>query len=215
MHFTDVHTHFFNAFNTFVIDVSDDFTKALKADFFSVGVHPRTEKTLEDLEDIFLALNLLAQEKNCVAIGECGFDKFSPLSLSEQEKIFKTQILIAQRFSKPLIIHCVRLYNEVIRVLKKTNFTLPVIFHGYNADIQTTKNLLKYPNINFSFTEKSLTGEKSLPEIPLERIFVESDTNEKTNFASLIKKIADIKNTGFDEIKTGIDKNFERLFCQF
>lgn len=213
MHFTDVHTHFINPSNAFVIDISDDYTKASEVDFFSAGIHPKTSKTFEELTDSFLALSSLAEEKNCAAIGECGFDKFSPLSITEQEKIFSAQIALAQRFNKPLIIHCVRLYNEVVRCLNKARFTLPVVLHGYNADSQTTKNLLKYSNINFSFSERTLTGEKSLPLIPLERIFLESDTNEKTDFAKLINNIADVKNASFDEIKTGIENNFKRLFC--
>jgi TatD DNase family protein len=213
MHFIDVHTHFINPSNAFVIDISDNYAKASEVDFFSVGIHPKTFKTFEELTDSFLALSSLAERKNCVAIGECGFDKFSPLNLAEQEKIFSAQIALAQRFNKPLIIHCVRLYNEVIRCLKKAHFNHEVVFHGYNADSQTTKNLLKYPIINFSFSEKTLTGFKSLPVIPLERIFTESDTDEKTDFAKLINKIADVKNAGFEEIKAGIENNFKRLFC--
>lgn len=213
MRFTDVHTHFINPSNAFVLDISDNYAKASEVDFFSVGIHPKTLKTFEELTDNFLALSSLAEKKNCAAIGECGFDKFSPLSVTEQEKIFSAQILVAQRFKKPLIIHCVRLYNEVIRCLNKARFTFPVVFHGYNADSQTTKNLLKYPNINFSFSERTLTGFKSLPLIPLDRIFVESDTDKKTDFAKLINNIAGVKNAGFDEIKADIENNFKRLFC--
>lgn len=207
MRFTDIHTHFQSG-NFSVLDISEDFSKAVSAEFFSVGVHPKKEENSAE----FSKTRELAAVKNCVAIGECGLDKFSPLPLNEQEKIFNAQIIVAQEFEKPLIIHCVRLYNEVLRLLKAAKFILPVVFHSYNGDPQTTKNLLKYQNINFSFSETSLKdgnkGLKSLEIIPLDRIFTESDMNPKTDFAKLLTKIAEVKRVGFQEVAQAVERNF-------
>ena len=208
MRFIDVHTHFFNADNDSITDISENYRLKNSVKLFSAGIHPKTLKKFEELTDNFRIINLLAQEKNCAAIGECGLDKFSLQRLEEQEKIFEAQIIIAQRFNKPLIIHCVRLYNEVLRILKTADFSLPVIFHSYNGNVQTTKSLLKYDNINFSFSEKTLTGFKSLEIIPLEKIFTESDMNPDTDFNGLITKVAKIKNVDFQEVADKMKKNF-------
>ena len=208
----DIHTHFnFQG----LIDVSEDFSLVEKSVVFSVGIHPNKLKTISNLEDYLENIKLLVNDKKCAAIGECGLDKFAQLDLVQQEKVFLSQVEIAKQYSKPLIIHCVRLFNEVERILKRQKFSLPVVFHGFNANQVVVKHLLKSPNFYFSLSEKMLQEKnnifKSLSLIPLEKILVESDTDQNTDFYGLIKKIAEIKQTDFQFVKSTIETNFKNI----
>lgn len=65
-----------------------------------------------------------------MSIGECGLDAFVNASIEVQIKVFKSQILIAEGLQKPLTIHCVCRYNEVINASK--GVIIPKIIHGFN-----------------------------------------------------------------------------------
>lgn len=206
----DVHTHF-NPLG--LLDISENYFSAQSSAFFSVGIHPKAGKNAD-----FDIVKTLALRENCLAIGECGFDKFSSLSLKEQEEVFVSQVRLAKTLKKPLIIHCVRLYNEVLRVLKEENFLFPLIFHGFNANPQITNQLLKFSNTYFSLSEGLLKGKnsilKSLPIIPLERIFLESDTDENTDFSRLINTVAELKGVENTVVKFMVEQNFKKIFSK-
>jgi TatD DNase family protein len=137
------------------------------------------------------------------------------LPLNIQEKIFIPQIEIAQKNHKPLIIHCVRLYNEVVRIIKQQKFNLPVVFHGFNANSDTLKQLLKFDNFYFSVSEKILNGKnniyKALEFLPLEKLLIESDTDKNTDFQRLLTNISMLKHEETNVVKKYIQNNFKKL----
>lgn len=213
--FCDIHTHNLSNENRFVIDISENYHLADSVKYFTVGIHPKTVQTVEQLNDSFQNIFLLAQKTNCVAIGECGLDKFSSIPITLQEEIFRKQIAIAQQFNKPLVIHCVRLYSEIIRIIKDTKFRNEVILHGYNGNLQITNQLLKIPNISFSISEL-ITNPlnkiyNSIEQIPLNRIFIESDTKTNIDFSKIISVISEKQHVDTKHVETIIENNFERI----
>ena len=181
---------------------------------FSVGIHPKSigEDWREKLSDI----ENLAAKKGFAGVGECGLDKFSGSNKQLQEEVFEAQLSLAQRIVKPIIIHCVRLYTDAIRIIKKASFTNPAIFHGYNGNPDTTAQLLKMPNVYFSFSESTFatpetSGAKSLPLIPVSRILTETDCNAAADINVTIKKIADQKQMDASSLQQSIYENFMRI----
>ncbi|MBR4273112.1 MAG: TatD family hydrolase [Bacteroidales bacterium] len=216
MHNCDIHTH-----NNprpgvpSVVDVSGrgDFVFGQEM-MFSVGIHPKY--ITDDWEGALIEVAKAAANSNCVAIGECGLDKFADAPLTLQEKVFESQIVLARDFAKPLIIHCVRLYSYVIHLFRKRSFKNPVVFHGYNGNPDITAQLLKLPNAYFSFSESTFatpetSGSKSLPLIPVSRILTETDCNAATDINVTIKKIADKKQMDASSLQQSIYENFMRV----
>ncbi|MBQ4407842.1 MAG: TatD family hydrolase [Bacteroidales bacterium] len=216
MHNCDIHTH-----NNprpgvpSVVDVSGrgDFVFGQEV-MFSVGIHPKY--ITDDWEGALIEVAKAAAHSNCVAIGECGLDKFADAPLSLQEKVLESQIVLARDFAKPLIIHCVRLYSYVIHLLRKRSFQNPVVFHGYNGNPDITAQLLKMPNAYFSFSESTFatpetSGSKSLPLIPVSRILTETDCNAAADINVTIKKIADKKQMDASSLQQSIYENFMRI----
>src|ERR1035437_6107357 len=83
--------------------------------FYSTGIHPWYLNTQQAYLKAISERMVLPQ---FIALGECGLDIFASASLEEQEKVFRLQIEISEAFKKPVIIHCVRAFNEIIRIKK-------------------------------------------------------------------------------------------------
>ena len=124
---------------------------------YSAGFHPWH---IEDFDNnkMVETVELLAKSNNVLAIGECGLDRAINTPIEKQEVVFLKQIAIAEKTQKPLIIHAVRSYPDLIRVKKQTRSTVPWIMHGFSGNKQTTEQLLPhgfYFSFGASYSERS------------------------------------------------------------
>lgn len=114
-----------------------------------------------------------------VAIGETGLDyAVRDLNKTLQIEVFEAQLQIAQKRRLPVVIHCVKAFNDVVAILKRYDLVL-VIFHGFVGNAIQAKVLLDN-NWYISLSNRSLSSAKtvdSLRVIPLDRIFVENDAS--------------------------------------
>ena len=112
-----------------VVNLPPDATD--KTNYYSYGLHPWYIGK-ENCEAQLEILRRVAHEKRCLAIGECGLDKLCTVDFGLQEEIFIEQIKLANQIKKPLIIHCVKAFNELINCLNMHDNMMPVIIHGFN-----------------------------------------------------------------------------------
>ncbi|HKI88426.1 MAG TPA: TatD family hydrolase, partial [Draconibacterium sp.] len=146
-------------------------------------------------------------------IGECGLDKKVENDFNEQLRIFEAQAFMSEEVKKPLIIHCVKAYNEVIQLHKKLHPQMPWIMHGYNGSMETTKQLVDN-NFLFSFGGNLFKpGAKTIDSfkfLPLDRIFFETDEYEG-DVVKMYQKGAELKELPVDILKEMVWKNFNRI----
>ena len=132
-----------------------------------------------------------------------------------QLKVFKAQILLSEEYQKPLIIHCVKSFQEVLLLKKEIKPQQPWIIHGFNKNSQVAASLIKN-SCFLSFGKSLLKNEKlqdAFKEIPLENIFLETDDSEIA-IETIYKKAAEIKNVTIGEIKKNIHQNFNKIFIK-
>lgn len=157
-------------------------------------------------------MNLL-NEKDCLMIGECGMDRLRGPDLAFQQMVFARQVDVAHKLNMPLIIHCVRAFNEVATVLKSTGIITPVIFHGYNNNLQIMRQILA-GNIFFSLgralLQEGSNAQKVALELPLEHLFLETDDAD-ISIEILYAKLADLKKISFNDVEAAIFANYLRL----
>ncbi len=112
-----------------------------EADFFSVGIHPwHVEKDVtKSLTD-----ELYPKAYKAFAIGECGLDKSSSCNFDKQIEVFEAQIAISEKLKKPLIIHAVRTYPDIIALHKKHNPVQAWIIHGFRGNMHNMKACTKH-----------------------------------------------------------------------
>lgn len=106
----------------------------------SVGLHPWyvNEMWQQQLERLQLDIQL----PNVVAIGECGLDMVKGPELSLQLAAFEAQIRLAETHRLPLIIHCVRAFDQLLQLQKKYNPQQLWIVHGFRGKPQLAQQLL-------------------------------------------------------------------------
>jgi len=138
--------------------------------FLSVGVHPWDVHETDSA--IFDEMVVVAKDKRVLAIGECGLDKNSKATIKEQDYYFERQICISELLEKPLIIHCVAAFNEVIAYKKRLQPKQAWIIHGFRGKPQLAEQLLGQGFV-LSFGEKY--NPDSVAVTPIDKLCVETD----------------------------------------
>jgi len=183
-----------------------------KIPFYSIGIHPWyiDESRLEsDLQLINQKLSL----PNCLALGECGLDKRIEISMEIQQRAFKAQILLAEKHQKPLVLHCVAAFQEIIAIKNEYKVTVPMIIHGFSKNDQTAKQLLDN-GFYLSFGKYLLRNpelKSVFQSVPNDKFFLETDTVEES-LEEVYALAAKYKNCEIDEIKAIVSSNFEKVF---
>lgn len=135
-----------NILQVFAIDPTDrigmDSISAIAeaGHLFTLGLHPRNLHELEFAE--FRGI-IESYADSLLAIGECGLDTFVSIDKQEQITAFKMQAYLAEELEKPLIIHCVRSYSEIIRLHSEIQPKKPWIIHGFNRNRDIAESLLE------------------------------------------------------------------------
>ncbi|WP_166925949.1 TatD family hydrolase [Flavobacterium poyangense] len=213
MEFFNFHTHHFSNQSNILELVNQypqDFDSAVP--FYSIGIHPwyivkeRIESDLEIIEEKL-------QTKNCLAIGECGLDKRVEVPLELQILVFEKQLILAEKYKKPVVIHCVAAFQEVITIRKKMKITVPMIIHGFSKNGQIAKQLVK-EGFYISFGKYLLKNpdlKTVFQEVPNNRFFLETDTIQET-----IEQVYDLaaayKGLNSKELEKTILNNYRVVF---
>lgn len=177
--------------------------------YFSVGLHP-AEVTPNFQKDL-AALQSLAQNPLCLAIGECGLDGLISVDETLQTEAFKAQIKLAEELNKPLIIHCVRLYYEIAKLCEKVS--IPVIFHGYNKN-ETIAKMLIEKGFYLSFGHALLNRvslQAVFKNLPLDRLLLETDDAD-IDIKTIYQKAATLKAMSLELLTQQIIDNSHRIF---
>ena len=211
--FINLHTHKFSNLSD-VIEVVNQYPWEFKSILsnYSIGIHPwyiDEERLNNDLKIIKKKLQL----KECLALGECGLDKRIEIPFDVQISVFKKQLEIVKQTKKPIVLHCVAAYDEVIAIKKEMKIDNPMIIHGFSKNDQVAQSLLKN-GFYLSFGKYLLRNpdlEKVFTFAPENQILLETDTIEESIY-QVYEKAALIKGISIDELKTIVFTNFSRIF---
>ena len=167
--------------------------------FFSAGIHPWkvTPRFAAGVE----LLEALLADRRLVAVGECGLDKQAQAPLHVQAQVFELQAGLAEEFHKPLIIHCVGCFNELLQLKKRLKPTQLWIVHGFRGKPQLADQLLR-AGCALSFGERF--NPASVQVTPLDRLYVETDESPLP-IADLYVRVAAAKGCAVDELTAGCD----------
>jgi len=153
------------------------------------------------------------QDKNCLAIGECGLDKRIEIPLPFQQMVFEKQLELAEQYQKPVIIHCVAAFNEVIAIKKKMNISVPMIIHGFSKNETIAQQLIDH-GFYLSFGKYLIRNpelESVFKSIPNNRLFLETDTIEE-GIEEIYHLAAKYKQLSLNELQEIIESNFNTVF---
>ncbi|MGD2033944.1 MAG: TatD family hydrolase [Bacteroidales bacterium] len=191
----------------------DQASEIEKGKFYSLGLHPWhvDENTLQkDLKMVETG----AVHPQVIAVGEAGLDKTIKASPELQSFALYAQIDMAKRYNKPLIIHCVRAYNEIFNLKVKAGSGKPWIIHWFNATTQMGEQLIRkgfylsYGHMLFNERSKAF---RAFPDLPLDRLFFETD-DAAYSIDEIYEKAARLRNISLRSLQEQIRLNFKNCF---
>jgi TatD DNase family protein len=139
---------------------------------FSAGIHP-WQLTDDNLENLQTELLLTAAHPHVVMIGEAGFDRLRGAQGEVQYRAFLFQANIAGEMGKPVVIHCVRGWDELRRARREVKPGRPWIIHGFRGSGSLAASLAE-EGFWFSLGAKGLTTEV-LQSVYHEKLLLETD----------------------------------------
>lgn len=161
----DIHTHNPDASDA-VINLLPDMQMRPDA-LYSVGWHPWWP------DPDFDWVSSLAENPQIVIIGECGIDKLKGVGdLSTQIALTQRHALLAERVGKPLLLHIVGAWNEIIALRQEINPSQPWIIHGFRGKPQLAAQLIA---AGFHISLGAKFNPRTPAAIPPDRLLHESD----------------------------------------
>ena len=184
----------------------------ITAKAFTAGIHPwhlnefNRDKLLEYVSNV-------AGDPNLIAFGEAGFDKLRGPSVELQTSTFAEQVKIAGEYNKPLVIHCVRAWEELLAAHRNMKPLTPWLVHGFRGKKELALQLIKrgmYLSFWFDFVMRPDSAEL-LRFLPNYRIFLETDGAD-VDIRDIYRKVSIDLEMDVDELKRIVINNFNALF---
>lgn len=150
----------------------------------SVGIHPWHIEG--DGAEQLLELKRIATQSNIVAIGECGLDALRSPQLTTQIPLLKAQIQLSEQLRKPMVLHVVKAWAELLKLRSELKPTQPWILHGFRGKPALVEQLVNVSRAIHGIHSSDVTnpiyfslGEKfnhaSAAVIPAGRLLIETD----------------------------------------
>lgn len=203
----DVHTHSFDKSSFRILNSG---LEIQDSGFFSSGLHPWNAESFSKAQ--LERLKEISSCKNCLAIGEIGLDKLKGPAFQIQMEVFKQQVLVAEEMNLPVIIHCVKAWNE-LRELKKYLQPKSIwIFHGFSkaSILQEVIN----EGLILSIGKEILINAKlqsAIIELPMDKVLFETD-NEVIRINQVYEQVSKLKKIPLQELEKSIEENVFNIF---
>lgn len=182
--------------------------------FLCCGIHPWW---LDDEEYAWekdlLKLEALLDKDRLAAVGEAGIDRLHRDTLPLQTAVFERQILLSERYQKPLIVHNVRGSDVVMMLHKKRRPRQAWILHGFNGNVEEVRKLSDnglFFSVGTAIMLKNRKITESIKSIPLDHLFFETDTST-IGVAMVYAKASEILGIPISSLKERIFTNFAGL----
>ena len=197
---------------------------------FAVGLHPLdadkwTEETGEKITQ------LATSDSRVVAIGEMGLDFYKAQNISQQEKVFESQLKVAHKLNLPVIIHgrdAAKPMAEILRNFILDNKKLKGVMHCWSGTPEETQwfiDLGFYISFSGIITFKNAKSvQQSAKIVPSDRLLIETDCpflapvpkrgkrNEPAYVKYVAEKLAELRNVTAETIAAKTTENAINLF---
>lgn len=209
MVYYDIHTHQLPVHpedraivNTIVGTITGD---CKESPLRSCGIHPGY---IQDVPEQLAELRKRTTAPDVVAIGEAGFDKRAKASMEMQQEVFFAQARLAEEVRKPLIIHCVKAWDELMDARKTIQPSVPWLIHGFRGNELLAAQLIRQ-GLLLSFGAHY--NEKALQLAWTGAVFAETD-DQPVDIRTIYGHIALSLNQPVEVVALKIQENILRTF---
>ena len=213
MQYIDFHTHklpsdafIFSIVNWTFKDAFDDNIS------YSIGIHPWSTHKVN--KNHLEAIKQYAESAEVIAIGECGLDKLQGADLKKQLEVFHFHIELSETLGKPLIIHCVKAYSEVIKIRKDLKPQQDWILHGFNSSIETMNQALNagfYLSYGPHILNPKSRAHNAFLKTPLDKLLLETD-DSGISIIDLYNQAAEYLSISLEKLSQQQNANYNIIF---
>ena len=196
--------------------------------FPMLGLHP--EEVRGDYLHVLEQMRGML-DKRFIAIGEVGLDYYWSREFEhEQLEAFEEQVKWSIETRLPLMIHCRKAQNEMVKLMRHYEKELPGgVFHCFTGNAHEAEELLTFDNFVLGIGGVLTFKKSHLPEVlpavvPLNRIVLETDSpymapvphrgqrNESAYVSCVLEKLAEAYGVSPETVAAETNKNVERMF---
>lgn len=179
---------------------------------YSCGAHP-WYITGDNIDIMIGKVKEYASLPHVIALGEAGFDRLRGPDKMLQEKAFIEQVEISEELRKPLFIHCVKAWDELLGSYKKIQPEMKWIIHGFRGKTDLAEQLLGKGFYLSPWVEWAIRPESTatLKSIPQNRLFLETDGFD-IEIEPVYRVVADHLQIDLQALKKQLWGNFNSLF---
>ena len=200
-----------------------------------VGLHPEEVHAdwREQLREIHHFLEQAPSDDfpSIIAIGEVGLDYYWSREFeTEQLEAFEEQVNWSIETRLPLMIHCRKAQNEMVKLLRRYEKELPGgVFHCFTGNSHEAEELLAFDKFVLGIGGVLTFKKSPLPEVlpanvPLSRIVLETDSpymapvphrgqrNESAFVVQVMEKLSEAYQVSPEEVARQTTENVERVF---
>jgi TatD DNase family protein len=192
---------------------------------WSAGLHPNDSGKLDDE---WAAIEALAREPECTAIGETGLDCFRDRTpLQQQERSLRRHLALAHELDLPVIFHCRDAFEPLFAVLRDEP---PVrgVMHCFSGGVDEARRALDFGLLLSFAGPLTYPKNSALREVaawaPADRVLVETDApflppqklrgkrNEPAHIVATVQALADSRGVSLAQAAETTFENAVRLF---
>lgn len=173
--------------------------------YYSYGIHPWY---IEDKDRQLLLLTEALFDPAVVALGEAGLDKQIAIPMPLQIDIFIEQVKLSEEFAKPLIIHCVKAWDELLAIKKELQPRMPWIVHGFRGNAMLAQQLI---NKGFFLSFGARFNPEALHTAWPNCLFAETDESDLP-ITEIYANIATQLNVSIDLLALALRKRVKEIF---
>ena len=142
-------------------------------------------------------------------VGECGLDKACAATWERQMQLFEWQLRFAEEMGKPVVVHCVRAFNELV-ALRRQYKRLAMAVHGFVGSSEMADQLAR-EGIVLSFGAAILDPRRTKVRETLARLphpfLLETDTSD-CGIEAVYQTAAEIRTTTTSALADTIKKTY-------
>jgi TatD DNase family protein len=193
----------------------------------AVGVHPHDADKVDD--DGWDQIVAWASDPRVVAIGETGLDFFRNLAPRDaQERAFESQLALARRIRKPVLVHCRDAHEDTLRLIGEADVReTGGIMHCFSGDVGIARRCLDLGLLVSLAGPVTYPKPGALPEVarfvPGDRLVVETDCpflppqpyrgkrNEPAYLAITAARVAELRGEPLPDLAARMSENAQAL----
>ena len=140
-------------------------------------------------------------------VGECGIDKLCTVPVEKQVDKFRQHILLSEQYHVPVIIHCVKAQEELLRVRREMRPTQAWIWHGFRGKPQQLEQIIQaglYVSFGIRYNRESLL------RCPSDRLFLETD-NAPVTIEQVYAQVSTDLCISMEKLERLIEDNYARI----